>query len=194
MKNYLLPLCGIALLAGSTQIVRAEALDDFESYAPQVGFTTPASTPWSRFGNAVADGLTVVPGEGADKSKGATFALNITGQDSGTIRFALPKPLDLRNKGTLSLDIRQAKELPGLTVLCQIESPAGTIWQVPAQPVTAPEFTTYSFAFSAGDATKTKGSESLDDVLASVAGIRFRFSSETEGVSSLRFDNLKVGE
>lgn len=194
MKNYLLSLCSIALLVGSTQIVRAETLDDFESYAPQVGFTTPASTPWSRFGNAVADGLTVVPGEGADKSKGATFALNITGQDSGTIRFALPKPLDLRNKGTISLDIRQAKELPGLTVFCQIESPAGTIWQVSAQPIMGHDFTTYSFVFAAGDATKSQGSESLDDVLASVAGIRFRFSGETEGVSSLRFDNLKVGE
>jgi hypothetical protein len=194
MKTSLLSLCGIALLACSPQIAQAETLDDFESYAPQVGFTTPSSTPWSRFGNAVADGLTVVVGEGADKSKGATIALNITGQDNGTIRFAPPKPLDLREKGTISLDIRQAKELPGLTVLCQIESPSGTIWQVSAQPLTSHEYTTYSFVFAAGDAIKTQGNQSLDEVLASVAAIRFRFASETEGVSSLRFDNLKIGE
>lgn len=194
MKNLPLLFCGAGLLAVSFSSVRAEEVDGFETYSAQAGFTSPTSTPWSRFGNAVADGLTVVPGEGVEKSKGATFALNITGSDSGTVRYGFAKPVDLRSKPTISLDVRQAKELPGLTVLCQIESLSGTIWQVPAQPLVASEFTTYTFSFSTGDATKTQGSQSLDDVLGSVAGVRFRFAGETEGVSSLRFDNLKIGE
>lgn len=81
-----------------------------------------------------------------------------------------------------------------MTILCQIESAAGTIWQVPAQALAGSEFVTYSFSFSAGDATKTQGSQSLDDVLGAVAGIRFRFAGETDGVSSLRFDHLRIGE
>lgn len=193
MKNLQFLALGMAALSLSSHLAPAEILEDFESYAPQTSFTTPSSSPWSRFGNAVADGLTIVQGEGASRTKGATLALNIAGKDSGTIRLTLPKPIDLSKSPTISFDVRQTKDLPGLSILCQIESATGTIWQVPAQPISGADFTTYSFSF-ASDATKTQGSESLDDVLASVASIRFRFAGETDSVSSLRFDNLRAGE
>lgn len=193
MKNLLSLALGTTIFGFSSHLAPAEVLEDFESYSSQTSFTTPSSTPWIRFGNAVADGLTIVQGEGASNTKGATLALNIAGKDSGTIRLVLPKPIDLGKKPTISFDVRQTKELPGLSVLCQIESAAGTIWQVPAQPITGADFATYAFSFASG-ATKTQGSESLDDVLAAVSSIRFRFAGETDGVSSLRFDNLRTGE
>ncbi len=193
MRHLLSFALGATLLSIGSHPGLAETLEDFESYNSQTSFTTPTSTPWSRFGNAVADGLTVAAGEGAEKTKGATFALNIAGKDSGTIRLVLPKPVDLSAKPTISLDVRQAKELSGITILCQIESAAGTIWQVPAQTLSGNEFVTYTFAF-ASDATKTQGSESLTDVLAAVSSVRFRFAGENDGVSSLRFDNLRAGE
>jgi len=193
MKNLRFLALGIAALGLGSHLAPAQVLEDFESFAPQTSFTTPSSTPWSRFGNAVADGLTVVQGEGTSSTKGAILALNIAGKDSGTIRLVLPKPLDLGQKPTISFDVRQTKELPGLSVVCQIESAAGTIWQVPAQPIKGTDFANYAFSFASG-ATKAQGSESLDDVLAAVSCIRFRFAGETDGVSSLRFDNLRAGE
>lgn len=187
------------LLAGALSNAAAAPIliDDFESYAAGTYIQAQGGLNWSRFGNATSDGIYSIA-NGSGGGRAASYQVNFNpgaGNVNGSVRYTFATAQDYSGVYSFSLDIAVDTVLPGTSVFAQIAGDGSTptiIETLVGQAVTSSNYVTYVFQFTPDNLRVIQGTESVDDVLAHLKSITFRFNNTTGGKQTLMFDQLQA--
>lgn len=171
-------------------------VDDFERYTNnQVLADSASSTPWMRFGTAVAGNLiaTTDPSRVIDGDVSATIALNWSEGNTASIRRNFETPVDLSDYLTVTVDIRSLNTETDTTVRLSIGDGTTTFTTALANALSLTGQTQQlEFVLSSDEMIRTSGSGSFAQVLANVRSLGFRFdNSSGQGTETINLDNVK---
>ncbi len=198
LKRLLLA-AGVSVLGFSSSIAQGATIviDDFNNYSNSTLLQNLPGTNWSRFGNATADGIYSIAG-GVGGTRGANYLVNYntTTAVNGSVRYTYATPQSFEGNITFSLDIAVNTVRPGTKVFAQIASSDATptIFEtLVGQSLSSTSYQTFTFSFSAENIKSIQGSKTLDQVVADLKSITFRFNNTLDtGSQTISFDNLIV--
>lgn len=205
LSNVSLAVIGFATIASvSSQASAALVIDDFNSYANFQGLgTSTSSTPYLRFGNAVADAFTATtnPSFVIDGAASGRIPLSYAaGATNASVRrnYAAD-PQDFSSFDFLTVKIKSTNAATTANVRLSFTNGSAIYQSVASQAVTGTA-TTYTFNLNPTDMASVGAAGTFDSTLAGVTAIGFRFenttgsASETMVIDDIILDNVSVPE
>lgn len=177
------------VLLGGAHVVRAEVLDNFNSYVSG-SYIQAQNAAWSRFGAATTDGIYSIAG-GAE-GRGASYSVGWAAGNQGFVRYAFGAAQSFTEGASLSVDLSVSAALPDTTVVAQVTGGSGTTWAMTAAvSLTNTGYVTYNFILEGAGMTRIEGSDSLSVVMANLQSVTLQFRNVSGvGSQAIQFDNL----